>query len=57
MVALDDSPDRFAKLAVVHRGLELVAATSFAEVRDELEVDLKGLRAPGFLGKGAVRPR
>ena len=54
MVALDDGPDCFAKLAVVHRGLESVAAPSFAEVHDELEVHLKGLRADGLLGKGPM---
>src|SRR5579863_1375080 len=54
MFALDDSPDRFTKLAVVHRGLERIAATSFAEIRDELEVDLKGLQAHSFLGKGPM---
>jgi hypothetical protein len=55
MVPLDHGPNRFAQLAVVHRGFESVAATRFPEVRDQLEVHLEGLRAHRFLGKGAVR--
>jgi hypothetical protein len=54
MVALDHGPDRFAQLAVVHRGFERVAATSFTEVRDQIQVHLERLRAKGFLGKGPV---